>query len=273
MVECPTCGDEFDSDRAMKAHHQHHDQAYFDMVVRNEMGMEPGKFVQEYHRNQKLPLKEVGEKIGASLQTIKQMAERHGVDTLSRSESKEAMWERTDDPSKFLDAAHEKTREMVDNGEHNFQDKDFEVVQPEAVKEQQRKQQIPDELREWKKNNKDKVREFASRGADAREENGMAGKTGQDNPNWRGGKNILDAVKKQLPVNWREKKVEAKDKDNWTCQNCGDSKSKMDSHHIIPVMCGGTHGYWNLMTLCESCHTKAEQFIRQYPEFDPVLVE
>jgi hypothetical protein len=126
MVECPTCGDEFETDRAMKAHHQHHDKPYYDMVVRNEMDMEPGEFVQEYHRNQKLPLKEVGEKIGASLQTIKKMGERHGVETLSQSEAKEAMWERTDNSDKFLKEAHETTRELVDEGEHNFQDEDFE---------------------------------------------------------------------------------------------------------------------------------------------------
>lgn len=135
MVECPTCGKEYDSDRAMKAHHNAHDEPYYDMVVRDEMGMSPEEFVRKYHRQEKLPLKQVGEKIGASLQTIKQMAERHGVGTLSQSEAKKAMWEREEDTDKFLSEAHKKTREMVDEGEHNFQDEDFERVQPDEIHE------------------------------------------------------------------------------------------------------------------------------------------
>jgi len=55
-------------------------------------------------------------------------------------------------------------------------------------------------LGQWVSENPDDhaevAREAAALGAPAREENGMAGATGQDNPNWRGGKNILRAVKK-----------------------------------------------------------------------------
>lgn len=128
MVDCPTCGDEFDSDRAMKAHHQYHDKPYYDVVVQEEMGMSPKEFLRTCHREEKRTLKQTGELIDASVGAITQMAERHGVETLSPSEAKEAMWERTDDPDKFLKEAHEATREMVEKGEHNFQDDDFERV-------------------------------------------------------------------------------------------------------------------------------------------------
>jgi len=111
-------------------------------------------------------------------------------------------------------------------------------------------------------------------GTPARETNGMAGMTGQDNPNWRGGKSILDAVRKQLPgKSWRQKKVEAKRRDGYFCQKCGAVGIKMDSHHLVPVMAGGCHADELLMTLCESCHRKAEAFVRRYEEFDPVLVQ
>jgi len=104
------------------------------------------------------------------------------------------------------------------------------------------------------------ARRVASLGAPAREENGMAGVTGQDHPKWRGGKSIYDAVKKQLPGDsWRQKKVEAKERDDNTCQMCGASECKLDSHHIVPIMAGGTNEFWNLITLCESCHTAVEQ--------------
>lgn len=130
----------------------------------------------------------------------------------------------------------------------------------------------------WVEENPDEhqrvARENAHLGAAARERNGMAGATGQDNPNWRGGKSIYDAVKKQLPGDaWRQLKMEAKRQDGHYCQACGATGCKLDSHHIVPIMAGGTNGFWNLMTLCESCHRKAEAFVRQYSEFDPVLVE
>jgi hypothetical protein len=110
--------------------------------------------------------------------------------------------------------------------------------------------------------------------ASARDENGMRGRTGQDHPCWRGGKSVYDAVKKQLPgKSWRQKKVEAKDRDDNTCQMCDATECKLDSHHIVPIMAGGTNGFWNLITLCESCHSKCEMYTRQFDEFSSVLIE
>lgn len=130
----------------------------------------------------------------------------------------------------------------------------------------------------WIRENPDEhaehAREAAPKGTPAREENGMAGVTGQDHPKWRGGKSIYDAVKKQLPGDsWRQKKVEAKERDDNTCQMCGASECKLDSHHIVPIMAGGTNEFWNLITLCESCHTAVEQHTRDLPGMEPVLTE
>lgn len=128
----------------------------------------------------------------------------------------------------------------------------------------------------WEENRDEQTkvaRQNAHKGTPAREKNGMAGATGQDNPNWRGGKNVYDAVKKQLPNNWREVREESKRSDGYLCQNCGAIGKPMHSHHIVPLLSGGTNEGWNAMTLCRSCHSKAERYIRQYPEFEPVLVE
>lgn len=98
--------------------------------------------------------------------------------------------------------------------------------------------------------------------------------TGQDHPRWRGGKSIYDAVKKQLPgLPWRAQREKAKELDDRACQMCGDTDSRIDSHHIIPVMAGGTNELWDLTTLCEVCHGKVERYTWQIPEINPVLTE
>jgi len=118
--------------------------------------------------------------------------------------------------------------------------------------------------------------ENASLGAAGREQNGMAGVTGQDHPNWRGGKSTYDAVKKQLrPAFWTAKD-DVRERADGRCKSCGDPQPEggsLDVHHIVPIMCGGTNGDWNLMALCPSCHHTAEWYTRRIPEMEPVLTE
>lgn len=92
--------------------------------------------------------------------------------------------------------------------------------------------------------------------------------SGQDHPNWRGGKSVYDAVKKQLSPTFHSVKDDYRK--DW-CELCGESDCKLDVHHIIPIMVGGTNEKWNMMTLCNSCHHKAEWHTRRFT--DPVLVE
>lgn len=118
-----------------------------------------------------------------------------------------------------------------------------------------------DEASEWAKEN-------ASLGAAGRTRNGMKGKTGQANPNWRGGKSIYDSVKKQLHgPSWQSIADQHRSD---TCENCG-VEGNTHLHHIIPIMDGGTNEPWNLMTLCPSCHHKAEWRTRAFST--PVLVD
>lgn len=148
-------------------------------------------------------------------------------------------------------AAHEKTRELVENGDHVFRD-----LWDERPEEMQHR-----------------AEEAAALGADARDENGMSGVTGQDHPRWRGGKGVYDAVKKQ--VGRRSWPDIADDARAGECFSCGredpEVGDELDVHHIIPIMAGGTHGDYNLMTLCSSCHREIEARTRSL--FDPVLTE
>jgi len=93
---------------------------------------------------------------------------------------------------------------------------------------------------------------------------------GQGHPNWRGGKSIYDAVKKQLqpPFSAVRDRVCAD-----VCRNCGATDCTFHVHHIVPLMAGGTNEDWNLMTLCEPCHGTIEAYTRRLPGMEAVLTE
>jgi len=114
------------------------------------------------------------------------------------------------------------------------------------------------------------VRKIAALGAPARTKNGMAGQTGQDHPNWRGGKHLINALRKQLRPSWWTVRDDERQNE---CYNCGESQGKLDVHHIIPLSAGGTNESWNLMTLCESCHRAVESYTRDLPGMEAVLTE
>ena len=111
--------------------------------------------------------------------------------------------------------------------------------------------------------------EIAPLGSAARLKNGMEGMTGKDHPTWRGGKDVYDAVKKQLhSPSWKtlRKRYRADQ-----CKMCGTSNGDLDLHHIVPLLAGGTNEPWNLMTLCRNCHTSVEWYTREL--VDPVLID
>jgi len=94
--------------------------------------------------------------------------------------------------------------------------------------------------------------------------------TGQDHPNWRGGKHLIDAVRKQLRPPWRRVRDAERSEE---CYNCGASDRRLDVHHIAPLSAGGTNEPWNLMTLCESCHRTVEGYTRSLPGMEAALRE
>lgn len=102
--------------------------------------------------------------------------------------------------------------------------------------------------------------------------------TGQGHPLWRGGVSTIDGVRKNLAEQcWQNVAEDARKHHGRVCQNCGVPESvldkKLDVHHIVPLVCGGDNGDYNLIPLCDDCHTSADWFIRDIPEIEPVLVE
>jgi rubrerythrin len=58
---------------------------------------------------------------------------------------------------------------------------------------------------------------------------------------------------------WSRIRQQVLDRDGYSCQMCGMAKtSKLHIHHIMKKSKGGTDHLDNLITLCPSCHSKAD---------------
>ncbi len=88
---------------------------------------------------------------------------------------------------------------------------------------------------------------------------------------------VGDTRKKRYQRNWewegwKEKRTDrafwdpiaaaVREKDRHQCQGCGSKwkrgEKRYHVHHIIPRSLGGYDEFWNLITLCPSCHRKAD---------------
>lgn len=58
---------------------------------------------------------------------------------------------------------------------------------------------------------------------------------------------------------WPLISLRIRQRDNYTCQSCGDFNAKLHVHHIFEFEQGGSHDDDNLITLCASCHTRGHQ--------------
>lgn len=88
----------------------------------------------------------------------------------------------------------------------------------------------------------------------------------EGHPNWQGGKSGVDAVRERLQDRAWLRVADEYRKDE--CENCGAEANgrALDVHHIVPVAAGGTNNPENLLTLCISCHRKAEEYTKQFTE-------
>jgi len=83
--------------------------------------------------------------------------------------------------------------------------------------------------------------------------------TGENNHNWKGG------YESYYGPNWQNQRYEARQRDNYTCQQCGVTEDELgcqlDIHHKIPFRELGLERYEeanildNLVSLCKKCHS------------------
>lgn len=62
---------------------------------------------------------------------------------------------------------------------------------------------------------------------------------------------------------WYRARARALVRDDFICQKCGSSTSRMNVHHKIKRRDGGSHDIKNLITLCGSCHAKEHNHKRR----------
>lgn len=63
---------------------------------------------------------------------------------------------------------------------------------------------------------------------------------------------------RDYPDDWTDLAAAVRKRDDHICQGCGvdgdDHDGNLSVHHIVPLGCGGTNTYRNLITLCSECH-------------------
>lgn len=212
-------------------------------------GVDIDRVLYHLHHDALMSVNEMSDALEVARSTLDDWFSDTDVRQRGASEAEKVKWQQMTETERReqVKAAHQKTRELYENGEGSLQV--WWGDHPERAQEH--------------------VEKIADLGTEAREQNGMAGVTGQEHPSWRGGKSIYDAVKKQLHgPSWSQIRGRHRGE---RCRKCGEVDTKLDLHHIVPLMSGGTNEPWNLMTLCESCHIEVEWCTRDL--LDPVLVE
>lgn len=147
----------------------------------------------------------------------------------------------------WLDGLDEETREGVI---HRGQDKAAET------------------LDKWREKNPDWHKENAV-------DNLPEATHGQEHPSWRGGESIRQAlIRLYGDQSWDKTRTEIRERQE-TCALCNETPSgkSLDVHHIVPVLCGGDNGGYNLLGLCSPCHRRVESYTRSIPEIAPVFTE
>lgn len=89
--------------------------------------------------------------------------------------------------------------------------------------------------------------------------------TGDRHPNWLGGRRVLDGAGGRGP-GWAAVARASRKRDGFKCQHCGLTQAEhgraLEVHHIIPfhdfLLWEAANQPTNLITLCKSCHTKAD---------------
>lgn len=88
---------------------------------------------------------------------------------------------------------------------------------------------------------------------------------GANSPNWKGGESIAVALRRFLGgESWRSVREDVHASRDGVCRLCGREESRngrrLQVHHIVPVMAGGSHHRGNLMLLCHRCHRTVEDY-------------
>ena len=78
-ISCPTCGDEFGSERAVANHHQSHHRPYFDAKMELKYGVPAGWLLHTMYAILGKSTREIADDLGYSKSVLTKHLKRHGV--------------------------------------------------------------------------------------------------------------------------------------------------------------------------------------------------
>lgn len=87
---------------------------------------------------------------------------------------------------------------------------------------------------------------------------------GENNPAWRGG--VSGDRYRLHNFVWKQLRAAARKRDLYTCQLCLTKECRLDVHHKLPHRLGGEDNLDNLVSLCQSCHSKIENMFQRVVE-------
>lgn len=63
-------------------------------------------------------------------------------------------------------------------------------------------------------------------------------------------------MSKTADPKWQRRRLQVMERDNWTCQRCGNTSEQLEVHHLVYVHKAKYHEYLDheLITLCRECH-------------------
>jgi len=88
--------------------------------------------------------------------------------------------------------------------------------------------------------------------------------THMNHPMWAGGSGLTDAIRSMISDgSWDGLRTQLQAERDPRCRMCGRKTDALHLHHTIPLLAGGTNDPDLLMFLCSGCHRRAEAHARE----------